>query len=682
VTKSNYWSTHFTQYGSGACDKFIEAKFNDSRRFQGECRGGFAEIDVYLMFGGLSPTKDLANPPSICNPHCACTGRKCGWKFTVPCVEGVTVTKICENTNTTFNTIEKETPVPTTAAPTPTAAPTVTPGSLAPTICEDGAIVVTEHRSVSSLGTSNGSIPIEVVGIEHSSTVTFTVQQTFYDGSIPAMAILYFSEETGGITCEERRNAVNSDQVALKKHFKATCQGDTATVTVFVGDTKTGDVLDDTDTVSFHPACASALSGTERFASYTYDVPCENPCDEDGDFNPAPPRGPGSPTAGPSAAPSGEYCVEIEKKDPEHSCQYGADFIQHVSSNGTHVTFDLLQTFKESSVTWIATSYREYNDSSCGKFLSVTSAETSVERITTECVDDWATVEVFVHDSSFLTSDNAEAPYICNSINWESPGQESSHTCGYNVQIPCVDTLSSTCEKSAPSPSPTFLSTYTETGSATRVPTVTPTSSPTFLSTYTETGTATRPPTTAPTLCPTVCIETGEDNVKEECYDLLVGEAGSAGKVCIEIVDDATKFQVTYTASGDWTLTTTQFWIGDNISAVPVDDDGALDTENFPYFYCNSTGEESWVSKFDMKWQYNCLDMDNFTLAVVGQAIVAKYNATTGEVIEETEVVAFAHEYDGSSNGNYFGWFDIEVSPTAPLKCFTQGRICRVGIAY
>jgi hypothetical protein len=176
-----------------------------------------------------------------------------------------------------------------------------------------------------------------------------------------------------------------------------------------------------------------------------------------------------------------------------------------------------------------------------------------------------------------------------------------------------------------------------------------------------------------------ICIDTGLDNIREECYDLLVGEAGSAGKVCIEIVDNSTKFQVTYTASGDWTLITTEFWIGDNISAVPVDEDGALDTDSFPYFYCNSTGEESWVAKFEMKWQYNCLDMDDFTLAVVGQATVAKYNSTTGEVIEETEVVAFAHEYDGSSNDNYFGWFDIQVGLAQRL---IRQTFCRVRISH
>jgi len=146
----------------------------------------------------------------------------------------------------------------------------------------------------------------------------------------------------------------------------------------------------------------------------------------------------------------------------------------------------------------------------------------------------------------------------------------------------------------------------------------------------------------------------------------MVGEGMSAGSVCIKVVDGSKKFEVTYTASGEWALLTTEFWIGEDITEIPVDEDGALDTENFPYFFCNSTGEESWTSKFDMKWSYNCEDMNNFTLAVVGQATVAKADTTTGEIIEETEVVAFAREYDSEASGNYFGWFDVSINCECP----------------
>lgn len=141
----------------------------------------------------------------------------------------------------------------------------------------------------------------------------------------------------------------------------------------------------------------------------------------------------------------------------------------------------------------------------------------------------------------------------------------------------------------------------------------------------------------------------------------MIGENNMAGTVCIEIVDDATKFQVNYTASSDWTLVTTEFWIGENISLVPIDDEGALDTDEFPYFYCNSTGEDSWTAKFDLKWSYNCLDLDQLTLAVIGQATVAQVNTTSGEIIEDSEVVAFAYEYESTANDT-FGWFDIVLN--------------------
>ncbi|CAB9498740.1 expressed unknown protein [Seminavis robusta] len=177
-------------------------------------------------------------------------------------------------------------------------------------------------------------------------------------------------------------------------------------------------------------------------------------------------------------------------------------------------------------------------------------------------------------------------------------------------------------------------------------------------------------------LCTEICVETPEDSsVREECHDLMVGANNganvTAGQVCIEIVDDETKFQVTYTATGEWTLVSTEFWIGESISSVPLDD-GELNSEAFPYFWCNSTGESEWVSKFDFKWSYNCLDMDSFTMALVGQATVAQVNSTTGEIVEDSEVVAFAYEYDGPVADDIFSWFDITVNCHCVKDCYPK----------
>jgi len=127
----------------------------------------------------------------------------------------------------------------------------------------------------------------------------------------------------------------------------------------------------------------------------------------------------------------------------------------------------------------------------------------------------------------------------------------------------------------------------------------------------------------------------------------------------VEVSEDSEYLEVSFEASGDWTLVTTEFWVGDNITSVPYDE-GDLDTESFPYFWCNSTGESSYKSKVDLKWKYVCEEQSEFTLAVVAQVTMAQMDSD-GQIVEGTELITFATEYEVEANDGLFGWFDVPI---------------------
>jgi len=638
VPTVNYIATSFRQYDEEACDKVVYAKWEEANAYDAECVDGVAVIEFYAMYGRFHKTRDMAQPPDVCNDYCGCTGRKCGWRFTVPCLEDATLTGYCVDDGSSFNTNEKDTPVPTASGPT-----------ASPTICiEAQNVTAVETDYLSTLGSSSESIPITMGTIISGERTSFTVNdKAISEDDIPAMAIMYLSET--GLACDK--------YTGTEQEFTARCrdEADMTQATIFIGDTTEGTLLTEYDNSGVHPACADALAGTSQLAAYFYDIPCSDPCDETEAANPAPPKD-GTPSASPSLSPSptyGSYCVEIEDQSEEQTCDYSADFVEHVGSNGTHVTFDLLQLFTDEngSVDWIAAYYPEHESASCAKLTSVANTGSAVEQITAECGSNgWTEVQVFVHGSAETTSGGSiQAPYVCNAVDFavglDAP---SGHTCGFTVKIPCIEQLDETCTGTAtPSSAPTYISTFTSSSdNMTRPPTPVETSSPT--------GPSPRQPEEE---C--ICIESGDEHVTEECHNLKIGEHEIAGTVCIETVEGAEKFQITYTASTDWTLLTAEFWIGEDLSAIPMDGT-ELDSENFPYFYCNSTGEDTWVFKFENKWSYNCLNMDTFTLSSVGQATVAKIDNTTGEIDEDTETITFAHEY-GNGDENYFSWFDVKL---------------------
>ncbi|CAB9498741.1 AvrBs3 and PthA family of transcription activator-like effector proteins [Seminavis robusta] len=265
-----------------------------------------------------------------------------------------------------------------------TPAPTGTPtASAAPTVCEDGVIAVTEHSYDSSLGSTADNIPITVVSIEKESTVTFTVDQSFYNGEVPVLAILHFTDSS--YACETRAPASPYSDGDTKVQYTASCRGsETTTVAVYVGDTADGSVLSSEDDATAHIACRAALAqansqAASQLGEWFYDVPCTDPCSDDGNFNPAPPK-----EFEPTASPTGEKnCVEVEPQAVWQSCEYET-LVEHVTGNSTHAVFNIIQTFTESSVEWMAVYYSEYGEDSCSKVLSPVNTGSAVEQITAD----------------------------------------------------------------------------------------------------------------------------------------------------------------------------------------------------------------------------------------------------------------------------------------------------------
>jgi hypothetical protein len=160
-----------------------------------------------------------------------------------------------------------------------------------------------------------------------------------------------------------------------------------------------------------------------------------------------------------------------------------------------------------------------------------------------------------------------------------------------------------------------------------------------------------------------ICVETTDASTPyQECHDILAGDAMPVGSVCVEVVDrDGEPFlEVSFSSAAQWTFVTNDIWIGENFTSIPYDEDGALDTENFPYYWCNSTGESEWKTGFPLKWSYNCEDLDSFSLALLVQSTLGQL-AEDGSVLADTEIVAFALEHEAESSDGSFGWFDIDI---------------------
>ena len=151
------------------------------------------------------------------------------------------------------------------------------------------------------------------------------------------------------------------------------------------------------------------------------------------------------------------------------------------------------------------------------------------------------------------------------------------------------------------------------------------------------------------------CID-GDDGSGRECHKMMIGDSMTAGSLCIEAAKNSKYFEFTFTSDDDWTLLSTEFWLGDSITSVPTLASGEINNQKFPYFWRNSTGEDTWKTNVTLNVSFDCAMIDEFKLAVVASSTYGKV-AGNGTLIEDSEVIAFLEDHSDDEKG--FGWFNL-----------------------
>lgn len=159
-----------------------------------------------------------------------------------------------------------------------------------------------------------------------------------------------------------------------------------------------------------------------------------------------------------------------------------------------------------------------------------------------------------------------------------------------------------------------------------------------------------------------ICLE-NDDGVDMNCHDILDSGGLPVGTMCAEIVydpDEPPALEITFEATENRTLVKNEFWIGENVSDVPIDDYGRADIDKFPYFWCNYEGRETWTTKVSIKYQ--CINgvIEGYDLSVVAQSTVEE-TYPNGTVITGTNVNGNPYD-EGEFNATSFGYFNLKVN--------------------
>ncbi|CAB9522265.1 expressed unknown protein [Seminavis robusta] len=160
------------------------------------------------------------------------------------------------------------------------------------------------------------------------------------------------------------------------------------------------------------------------------------------------------------------------------------------------------------------------------------------------------------------------------------------------------------------------------------------------------------------------CID-GDNGSGRECHNMMVGDSATAGSLCVEAVDDSEYFEFTFQSTDEWTLLTTELWLGDSIEDVPTSETEDVNNNQFPYFFRNSTGQHTWKTKIALNVSFDCSMIDEFKMAIVASSTFGKV-AQDGSLIDDTEVVAFVEDRPDS---HMFGWFGLG------LRCNCGGTL-------
>lgn len=186
------------------------------------------------------------------------------------------------------------------------------------------------------------------------------------------------------------------------------------------------------------------------------------------------------------------------------------------------------------------------------------------------------------------------------------------------------------------------------------------------------------------------CAEKTAESQKN-CFELKSSDDETqTGSVCVEIHGSPPAMELTYKSSDNWALTQADFWLGDDLSAMPTKKNGYPKLDKFPYFWCNSTGEVSWGTKFPFNATQHCPSIGSHGLSAVAHSLMEKrFENTTLD--KSTKQHAFGYNMTDEASSKFFSWFNMslecgcskyedprstltkkEIAPAVPAGCTGQ----------
>jgi hypothetical protein len=210
------------------------------------------------------------------------------------------------------------------------------------------------------------------------------------------------------------------------------------------------------------------------------------------------------------------------------------------SQTGSTVTVSIKQVWKSSGISWIAT---RFTDPSLDRWVCPKKDEVSPgfvdygRSLTAACVNNVATIEVYVHDGTLDGQPDMTVPPECN------PSSDYSKKIGYKFSVPCNVCVSggpppvkpptkapTKAPLKPPTKAPTKAPVKPPTKSPTKAPVKPPTKSPTKAPVKPPTKSPTKAPFKAPTKSPTkapVKAPTKAPTAASSCPASLVGQQGT-----------------------------------------------------------------------------------------------------------------------------------------------------------
>jgi hypothetical protein len=160
---------------------------------------------------------------------------------------------------------------------------------------------------------------------------------------------------------------------------------------------------------------------------------------------------------------------------------------------------------------------------------------------------------------------------------------------------------------------------------------------------------------------PQVCVERTIES-QEQCLDLKSSdEADSVGSVCLQVYGSPPELEITYKVAGNLALTQADFWFGNDISAMPVKRNGFPSVEKFPYFWCNSSGQELWRTKFPFNATEQCPGYGTYNLTAVAHARVEQ-RLDDGSLSKSSRQSTFAFSLTKEESTKMFSWVNLPIA--------------------